>query len=52
MCFYCDCKRAVYATDAPFGLAPRPTETAKSKNGTKPAKKKRAGGGHRRLGAK
>jgi hypothetical protein len=44
MCFYCDCKRAAYETDAPHGLAKR-----EGANGTKPARKKR--GPARRLGA-
>ena len=47
MCFYCDCKRAVYETDAPYGLARQ--EAAKGPNGSKPARKKR--GPARRLGA-
>ena len=32
MCFYCDCKRAVYETGAPFGLARR--EAAKGPEST------------------
>ncbi|HUF52412.1 MAG TPA: hypothetical protein VMR52_01405 [Dehalococcoidia bacterium] len=49
MCFYCDCKRAVYETKAPFGVI-QPAATA---NGAKPAKKtrKQNGGKPRRLGA-
>lgn len=40
MCFYCDCKRAVYETGTPFGLTPHaPADPAKAKNGAKPAKK-------------
>jgi hypothetical protein len=49
MCFYCDCKRAVYEIDAPFGLTRH--EPAARQNGRKPAKKKQPGH-QRRLGAK
>jgi hypothetical protein len=49
MCFYCDCKRAVYETEEPFGVA----EQAKSRNGAKPVRKsKKKTGSQRRLGAK
>jgi hypothetical protein len=50
MCFYCDCKRAVYETKAPFGVV----ATDAAKNGKKPAKKaKKADGAKpRRLGAR
>ena len=49
MCFYCDCKRAVYETEAPFGIV----QATKATNGAKPAKKTRKSSGKtRRLGAK
>jgi hypothetical protein len=52
MCFYCDCKRAVYQTDAPFGLT-RAKDAAKAVNGRKPARKgAKAPGKPRRLGGK
>jgi hypothetical protein len=49
MCFYCDCKRAVYETDAPFGLTRHEPDVRKRTNGAKPAKKKP--GTPRRLGS-
>jgi hypothetical protein len=38
MCFYCDCKRAVYSTGAPVYLRPHEPEETQSANGSKPAK--------------
>ncbi|MEX1195408.1 MAG: hypothetical protein WD904_09055 [Dehalococcoidia bacterium] len=49
MCFYCDCKRAVYETEAPFGLSSA-RAAAEPTNGKKPTKKKRAPT-NRRLGS-
>lgn len=50
MCFYCDCKRAVYETEAPFGLVKHEAEAAKE-NGARPAKKRKKSA-PKRLGAK
>ena len=43
MCFYCDCKRAVYETEAPFGLTRHEPDVRKRTNGAKPAKKNQPG---------
>jgi hypothetical protein len=40
MCFYCDCKKAVYSTDEPVFLTRHEPETKRSKNGASPEEKK------------
>lgn len=40
MCFYCDCKKAVYATDGPVFLTRHDAQPKRGKNGASPDSKK------------